>query len=184
MSEAATPVPYVVQVARLPKKGVTVRLEATDAQRKALAEAHGLLSVEAYGFDLLVAPWRGDGVKVSGTVTAEVTQQCVVTLEPLPARVEADVEGVFVPEGSRLARVPDGAQGEIMVHADAPDMPEAFAGQSIDAGALAEEFFELAIDPYPRKPGAELEQPATGDAAETSPFAALSALKRNEESGK
>ena len=50
-------------------------------------------------------------------------------------------------------------------NADGPDSPETFSGDTIDVGALAEEFFELAIDPYPRKPGVSLE--VTGDAAES-----------------
>ena len=46
--------------------------------------------------------------------------------------------------------------GEIVLDADGPDGPETFAGDTIDVGALAEEFFALAIDPYPRKPGVDL----------------------------
>ena len=40
-----------------------------------------------------------------------------------------------------------------MLDAEGPDGPETFTGDTIDAGALAEEFFGLAIDPYPRKTG-------------------------------
>ena len=56
--------------------------------------------------------------------------------------------------------------GEVLLDADGPDRPETFAGDSIDAGALAEEFFALAIDPYPRKPGAAL--PPAGEEEEGS----------------
>ena len=183
MAETASPVSFKVQVSHLPKKGVRVHVEATERQRAALAANHGLLSVEAFAAEMLVAPWRGDGVKVTGTLSADIIQQCVVTLEPLPARVETPVEGVFVPEGSRLARVPEGEHGEIVVNADAPDMPETFAGNAIDAGALAEEFFELALDPYPRKQDVEFDQPGGDGGERVSPFAGLSVLKGGQESG-
>lgn len=183
MTEIPSAVSYQVQVSRLPKKGVRVRVEATDRQRAALAANHGLVSVEAFETELLVAPWRGDGVKITGTLIADVMQQCVVTLEPLPARIETAVEGVFVPEDSKLARVADGDRGEIVVHADSPDMPETFSGHSVDVGALAEEFFELALDPYPRKPGVAFDRPDNDAGERISPFAGLSALKDGQESG-
>ena len=49
---------------------------------------------------------------------------------------------------------------------------------SVDLGAVATEFLLLGIDPYPRKPGAVFDAPATGDPA-GHPFAALAALKKD-----
>jgi hypothetical protein len=49
-------------------------------------------------------------------------------------------------------------------------------GGRIDLGALATEFLMLAIDPYPRKPGATFEAPAADPGGH--PFAALAALKK------
>ena len=42
-----------------------------------------------------------------------------------------------------------------MLDAEGPDSPETFTGDTIDVGALAEEFFGLAIDPYPRSQALE-----------------------------
>ena len=111
-----------------------------------------------------MAPWKRRGVKVEGRVEADVTQECVVTLEPVKDRISEAVEGLFLPEDSKLGRFGFEGGGEVLLDADGPDRPETFAGDSIDAGALAEEFFALAIDPYPRKPGAVL--PAADDAEE------------------
>ncbi len=66
------------------------------------------------------------------------------------------VEGLFLPEDSKLGREGFGHAGEILLDADGPDSPETFSGDMVDAGALAEQFFALAIDPYPRKPGVSL----------------------------
>ncbi|WP_315919741.1 DUF177 domain-containing protein [Mesorhizobium sp. SP-1A] len=158
--EASSPVSFLAHVGRLPQKGMSVTIEADAAQRAALAEAHGLLSVEKYRAELLVAPWRRNGVKVSGRVEADITQACVVTLDPIAAHLDEPVEGLFLPEDSKLGRHGFEGGGEIVLDADGPDSPETFSGDTIDVGALAEQFFGLAIDPYPRKPGATLD---TGD---------------------
>lgn len=152
----ASPVSFPVHVARLPKNGMTVAIEADAAQRAALAEAHGLLAVERFVAELDVVAWKRGGVRITGRVTADVVQECIVTLEPVAARVEEQVSATFVPEGSRLAIPTYSAEGEILLDAEGDDAPEVFSGDTVDAGQLAEEFFSLGIDPYPRKPGATL----------------------------
>lgn len=161
--ETRSPVSFPVNIARLPQKGMAVVVDADAAQRAALAEAHDLVSVERYKADLLVTKWKRNGVKVSGRVQARITQACIVTLEPVEATIDEDVEGVYLPEDSKLARQGFNAAGEILLDADGPDSPETFTGDTIDAGALAEEFFGLAIDPYPRKTGAAVASSGDGD---------------------
>ncbi|TPL90249.1 DUF177 domain-containing protein [Mesorhizobium sp. B2-3-12] len=154
------PVSFFANVARLPHKGLPVVIEADAAQRAAIAEAHGLLSVEAYRAELLVASWKRNGVKVTGRVEADITQACIVTLDPVQAHIDEPVEALLLPEDSKLGRQGFDGGGEILLDADGPDSPETFSGDTIDVGALAEQFFGLAIDPYPRKAGASL---GTGD---------------------
>ncbi|MGB3646261.1 MAG: DUF177 domain-containing protein [Mesorhizobium sp.] len=151
-----SPVSFPVHVARLPQKGVSLTIEADSAQMAALAEEHGLLSVKAWRADLEVKPWKRNGVKIAGRVRADIVQACVVTLDPLEGHIDEVVEGLFLPEDSRLGREGFGHAGEILLDADGPDSPETFSGDTVDAGALAEQFFALAIDPYPRKPGVSL----------------------------
>lgn len=148
-----SPVSYPVQVSRLPRSGLAVTIEADAAERAALASVHGVDSVESFRATLQVMPWKRNGVKVEGRVEAEIGQSCVVTLEPLASTIREAVEGVFLPADSKLGRQGFGAGGEMLLDADGPDGPEIFEGDSIDVGALAEEFFGLAIDPYPRKAG-------------------------------
>lgn len=158
MTQSATgAIPHSVSVARLPQNGMPVKLTANDKELKLLAKAHDLVSVTSFSADLLVKKWRKDGVKITGTVKASVVQSCIVTLEPIHAVVENEIDTLFVPENSKLARAPLTTQGEIVIDYDGPDMPETFVGDTIDVGALAEEFFELGIDPYPRKEGASFD---------------------------
>ncbi|WP_192182608.1 YceD family protein [Mesorhizobium amorphae] len=160
-ADARGPVSFVANVARLPHKGLPVVIDADDRQRAALAGEHELLSVERYRAELLVAPWKRNGVKVSGRVEADITQACIVTLDPVAAHIDEPVEALFLPEQSKLGRQGFEGGGEIVLDADGPDSPETFSGNTIDVGALAEQFFGLAIDPYPRKAGASVE--AAGD---------------------
>jgi hypothetical protein len=153
---ARGPVSFDVNVARLPNKGMPVAIEATDAQREELAQIHGLVSVESFHADILVSAWKRNGVSVEGRVVADIVQSCIVTLEPVNARVDEEIAQVFLPETSKLGRESFGLGGEILIDVDGPDSPQTFSGDVIDAGALAEEFFGLGIDPYPRKSGAAL----------------------------
>jgi hypothetical protein len=158
MTSGISPVSFRASVARLPQKGMPVTIEADERQRHLLAQEHGLLGVGSFQANLVVSNWKGDGVRVSGRVVADVTQACVISLDPVEAHVEAEISALFVPENSRLAKVHAGHREEILLDADGTDGPEPFSGEKIDVGALAEEYFALAIAPYPRKEGVHLEE--------------------------
>jgi len=159
-TESKSPVSFRFQVNRLPKNGAEVTLEADADQRAGLAQAHDLQTVESFVAQFTIKGWKGDGVIVSGRVQAKITQPCVVTLEPIASEIDEEISSVFVPENSKLARRAD--ETEIVLDPEADDLPETFSGDSIDLGALAEEFFALGIDPYPRKEGISL-QDALGE---------------------
>jgi hypothetical protein len=150
-------VSFGANVARLPQNGMPVVIVADELQRGELAREHDLVSVEGWRADLLVAPWRRNGVRVSGRVEADITQECVVTLDPISTHIAEEVSALYFPEDSKLGRFGFHDSGEVHLDAEGPDSPETFCGDSIDVGALAEEFFGLAIDPYPRKEGADID---------------------------
>ncbi len=151
---ASSPISFEVSVTRLPRKGMPVVIEASETQRAALAEEHGLLAVERLRAELAVSGWKRNGVKIEGRVEARIVQSCILTLDPIPNSIAEEISAVFLPEDSRLGRESFGEGGEILIDVDGPDSPETFSGDRIDVGALVEELFGLAIDPYPRKPGA------------------------------
>ncbi|MGB3502328.1 MAG: DUF177 domain-containing protein [Mesorhizobium sp.] len=165
-----SPISYSIDIKRLPQKGFPVTVKPTEKELAALAAEHGLIAVGSFEAELLARDWKRTGVIVTGRVRAEIVQECVVTLEPISALIDQQIEATFVPEGSPLARPAD-PDGEMFFDLDGPDSPEVFEGDKIDVGALAEEIFALAIDPYPRKQGAEL--PSAGDGQQQSPFARL-----------
>lgn len=172
-----SPVSFSVSINRLPSKGLPVRIEADADARLALAKAHGLVSVERFVADLMITDWKGSGISVNGTVEAKITQACIVTLEPLVARIDEPVEAVFLPSNSKLLRLPD-ANGELMIDPEGPDAPEIIQGDNVDVGALSEELFAVALDQYPRKPGVEPLELLEDAEAPMSPLAEkLAALK-------
>jgi hypothetical protein len=165
--DAISPVSFRANVTRLPLKGLPVVIDADEKRREALAAEHGLEAVVRYQADLLVTNWKRNGVKVAGRVTADIVQACVVTLEPIETHIDEEVSALFWPEDSKLGRLGFSAANEIVLDAEGPDSPETFTGDSIDIGALAEEFFGLAIEPYPRKNNAALASPEVGSGDET-----------------
>ncbi|WP_306118590.1 MULTISPECIES: DUF177 domain-containing protein [unclassified Roseitalea] len=178
---APSPVSRPLDVSRLAAGGRAVSIGADADQRAALAEIHGLETVDGFRAELVVRPWQRDGVRVTGEIVADIVQQCVVTLEPLPARLAVPVDATFVPRDSRLARRLEQGEGQdVLIDPEGPDAPETFDSPFLDIGAVAEEFFALAIDPYPHKPGAGPVEMTAGedDQAEQGPFAALDRLRK------
>jgi uncharacterized metal-binding protein YceD (DUF177 family) len=175
---------FLVAVHHLPQKGLTVTIKADERERAALARDHGLEAVHSFEAEFQIMPWKKRGVKVHGQVKADVVQACIVTLEPIDARICEHVEAIFVPEDSSLARIRlDDESGEMLIDAEGPDLPETFSGDHIDIGAIAEEFFELNLDPYPRKPGlpeevVTFESGGKPEEKPVSPFAKLADWKR------
>lgn len=170
--------PY--DTARLPAAGIDVTVDAGPAERAALAEAYDLVAVEQVTATVTLTPASRGLVAVEGRITADIVQSCVVSLEPVPQHIDETFAVRFAPPGSTAAR-PQGAGKEVAIDPEAPDPPEAMEGTTIDLGALVEEIFVLAIDPYPRAPGAELPEEAGGGAetGEESPFAVLRGVVRS-----
>jgi hypothetical protein len=160
-----------VAVADVPESGRHFDLEADAAARAAVAELAGLSALPRLHASFDVMLHGREGLHVTGRVSATVDQTCVVTLEPIENEVVEPIDIVFTP-----AALPS---LEVGTDIDVPpeDGPEPLEGGAVDLGALATEFLLLGIDPYPRKPGAVFEPPASGGAAEA-PFAELTALQR------
>jgi len=163
--------PY--DTAHLPVTGAELEIDASDGQRAALANAYDLLAVEKLVATATLTPAGAGGVTVEGRVVADIVQACVVSLEPVAQHIDEPFSVRFAPQGSAAVR--NSAAREIAIDPEAPDPPELMDGTTVDVGALAEEMFVLAIDPYPRAPGADLplEPEQQPESAEESPFAVL-----------
>ena len=153
-----------------------VEIVADAEQRAALAKAYDLLSVGNLSARVTVR-LEGGGFDVSGRVTADIEQACVVSLVPVAQHIDEPFSLRFVRPDSPEIPPEVKPHGEVVVDPAAPDPPEVLSGNAIDVGAVVEEAFVLAIDPYPRAPGAVLPKEADEDERASSPFAVLAGLK-------
>ena len=172
MTESA-PFSRIVRVDALPRGGQNMTIEASPSEREALASLYKIPAIAALTATLRLEREGQDGVRVSGAVHGDLTQTCVVSLEPFAATVDEDIDVRFAPRSEAdSARGPKG-ETETFSFAD-EDEPDPIVEGKIDVGALAAEFFALGLDPYPRKPGVEFVALAESPPAEL-PFAALAA---------
>ena len=154
-------------------------IAASEEERRALAERFGLAAVDRFvGRARLVrAPARdgsGPAIRVEFGFEAEVVQNCVVTLEPVPARCAETGLVVEYTTAAPAAEPPAVAD----VPPEGIDPPEPLAGEAVDAGELLAEHLGLALDPWPRAPGAALDAGTEGETRDR-PFEALAALRGN-----
>jgi uncharacterized metal-binding protein YceD (DUF177 family) len=177
------PFSYLVKVGHISVNPVTVHLEANERELEGLTKLWQVSAVRSLSAELQVNRWKKDGVRIKGRVRAEITQACVVTLDPIDSVIDEHVEQIFVPEGSKLARMTTGEAAELVVDPDGPDLPELFEGDAIDVGDAVAEFAALAIDPYPRKQGIEfadhVESSAEDKNERPNPFAVLKDWKKD-----
>jgi len=175
---------YPVNIRGLALKGTTIKFEATPGERLQLAQNHNLVRVDSFIGDFRLVPWQEDGggkngVRLSGRVIAQIVQRCIVSGEALHVRVEEPIALIFMFQDSSALPAGDKMKRDVFLNVDEDDQFEWLSGHNLDIGAVAEEFFDLAIDPYPRKEGAVFAQTDQIEAeqAATSPFAVLAKLK-------
>ena len=151
-----------------------VSLRADAAQRAALARRFHLSTLESLCVEADVTDLGEDGVRVTGRLTAHVAQPCVVTADLVTQSIDEAFAVRLVPEDRLAAEGEDG-----WVDPEGEDV-EPLAGDDIDVGELAAQTLALALDPYPRSPGAALpEEVAASGGAESraNPFTVLKSLK-------
>lgn len=118
-----------------------------------------------------------EGWRASGRLTGDIDQACVVTLAPVLQRIDEEVSRLYLPN-----ELLDSSE-EIDLDPETDDEPDGF-DETIDIGHLMVESVALALEPYPRADGAELDthqfaapgtEPLTDD--DVKPFAKLAALR-------
>lgn len=161
----------------VPAAGIERRLEASAEERAAIAEALDLADLDSLVFTYTLERVEVGKIQLRGELQAVCRQHCVVTLDPVEAKISEQSEIDFWPQ-DQLALLEEQADEDGV---DIPlDGPEPIVDGVIDPGLLAYEIFASNLDPYPRKPGAEfkaVEADPAPDKEKVSPFAALQVLK-------
>lgn len=165
----------IITINDVPVEGVVVNHAIVEP--KELHELAKLLEVRTLlsaCLSVFIIPFK-DGLQIKGKVTAEIEQECVITLESLFNSVNEKLDLTFLPD----VEVPDfddkDLEGEALQALLAEkDPPEPLINGQINLTDLLVEFIALGIDPYPRKEGAEFKDPNAE--VVISPFEALKKL--------
>lgn len=171
-----------IEAATVSSRSSERQIDASVAECKALADVLELQAIDRLVATLRLRRLASGLIEVLGEIESDVVQTCVVTLEPVPAKIR---------ERLRLTlgdAEPAPMLGEIDIEFDASDPPEPIVDGVIDLGALVAEQLSLALEPYPRKEGAEVPQEFAPNSTEVDvlatspatrkPFAGLDKLKK------
>lgn len=158
----------------IPSGGFARERTASPEALTQFAEALGMLSLAELKSSYRIDRLAGGAYRLHGRVSARGEQACVVSLEPVAAQLDEPFDVEFWPE------LKDSDGGEDKTILDDRDV-EPLEGGVIPVGRIIFETVSAALDPYPRKHGAEFKwvDPATSVPEKVSPFAALAKLKKN-----
>jgi len=161
----------------VPAAGLNYVLTADDYVRSAFAKRFDLLALNELTANVEILPWRKFGLRVEGSFRADVVQACVVSLGPVPAVLNETFSLRFRP-----VEPPKEGEREISVNPLDDEDLEPLLEEGFDVAEVIAEQLALALEPYPRVPGAELEADAgLSDVVEKkpNPFEVLKNLKPN-----
>ena len=165
-----------VTVAQIPEIGLSRELVADQTTRETMARIASLREIFSARATFDVKPESGGKVHVTGKLNARIGQTCVVTLDPIENEIEEVIDLMFAPSDQIVERADrEEEEGESGIEAE--HQLEPIENGVIDLGRLATDILYLAIDPYPRKPGAVFEPHIKSDDPEDHPFASLKDLK-------
>lgn len=171
----------VVSLADIGDKAKTFRFKPSDEERAAIAARLDLLSLTRFEGEGRVRPWRKAGLVFEGRFIADLTQACVVTLEPVADHLELDFVVHYLPQDMidewEKKQIED---GDIIIDSENDEPVDPIVNGMIDVGESAVQQLALSINPYPRKPDASFEPPASAAAAKENPFAVLEKLKKTD----
>ena len=169
MSAPAPEFSRPVSLARLGSEPFRQQIEATAEECRRLARRFDLVALDRLAA-VVTLQRQSDGlVRLEAAFEAELEQSCVVTLDPVAARIAHDFALLYGPA--------DDEQAEIELDVDEP-MFEPLTGEAIDIGEAVAQELSLALPEFPRLPDAVVEPAATAE-LEGSPFAELTKLRRS-----
>jgi uncharacterized metal-binding protein YceD (DUF177 family) len=152
-----------IELDRLGASETTVDIAASAAERVALARRFALLALDRLEAQVTLVRLPGGLLRLSAALSADVVQECVATLEPVPSRVD---ERFMLLYGAAQDET-----GEVMLSGEA-ELVEPLTGAALDIGEAVAQQLSLALDPFPRAPGPAAAAAETGP-SEAQSFAAL-----------
>lgn len=133
--------PRLVEAGKVPQHGLRLTVEATPKEREVLAARFGINEVRSLKADVEIRP-MASGFELTGKMTAEVVQACVISSHPVEQTVEETLQLRFSPDVEISEEELELAEGDLDV------LP--LEGDAMDVGEAIAETLALALDPYPR----------------------------------
>lgn len=115
--------------------------EATPEECQALAKRVDALDIQHFSVNAHFAPHL-QGVLMTGDLNAQVTLECIATLQPLPQKIHTTFEVILIPHATPQTE-------EDLDDLEGPDT-ESFPGTQVDVGELYTQYLCLAVPVYPR----------------------------------
>ncbi len=165
---------HQLSLARI-RDGERLDLSADQGERDAIAERLRLPSLHRFEAHVTLSR-EGERVQASGRIRAQLEQSCVATGEPVATNVDEPFDLLFLPEPTAAA--------EEEIELSEQDCDVVFHdGATLDLGSALADTLALALDPYPRRPDADLALREAGVLTEeqAGPFAALAKLRGSAE---
>ncbi len=165
-----------IDLSRVGAVETTHEIGATHDERLALARRFGLLGLDRLTARVTLRRTHGGRtLRLKAHFEADVTQACVVTLDPVPNHVAGDFTVLY-------AKSPDGS--EVTIDPEGDSVVEPWPDGPLDIGEAVAQELAVALDPYPHAPGTSLESVWRSEAEplETAkPFAELAKLRKRKE---
>ena len=159
--------------------GFEVKFSANSKECDALAKRFSIKHIQSLSAKLIFSnPDRESLPNLEAKYVAEITQICVVTLEPITSIIESKFCCTFKENDA------SDIEEELEFNINDVDPPELIDDGFFDAGELVSEHLLLEIDPFPRVVGAEFCQTKMYSAPKAknkfNPFETLKKLQTKE----
>lgn len=164
------------KLVEVPPRGLQQKRQANDEERRQIAKWLNIVSLDRLDANYRIVGLAGDGYRLIGSIDGDVTQKCVISLEPVTGRVTDEFDVEFWPPAA-----PEQPEPTEIDALDAAEVEDIENGR-INAGRIVIETLSAALDPYPRHPDA-VHAPAKSldesdeEAVKDNPFSILSRLK-------
>jgi hypothetical protein len=173
---------HAYNLARLGNAGDAVHFVADAQQRATIAKWSGILCLDKFETEVEIKKLAPNRFGLAFRLSADVTQACVVTLEPVSSHMEKSFTRELMFVGASRHRDADsgsdsGSGPDVVLDSELDEGPEEIESLHFDlAGPVLEEFV-LSLEPYPRRPGVEFAAKSPDFTPPDSPFAVLKGLK-------
>lgn len=177
--DAPSPPSRAYDVSDIPSAGISGSINLVESERENVATLLQTPEVSKFQFEYALVPDQRKRFRLKGRLTANVVQECIITMEPVEATIDEEIQiDLWPSKDVEIAEKLAEEEGRTILL----EGPEPIIDGQIDVGQLAYECLADLLDPFPRKTGAEFEstcsKTAKMDTQPNKPFANLDELLR------